>query len=216
MGRPKKTDKPVVDLVPKDDFAPPCRTGDGLQPKLIHKATGKDLGESPPSAPDPAFLRDLFKIDTRKTSSPLAPRYKNAQELSYLIGEYFATKVRPVIDEDGYFIGYKWIQKISISGLANWLHMTTERLRRIQRNDEYGDILTMAKQIVEEYNEQTLLDNRNPGGIIFILKNNFGWKDAQDVVISQKDPFADLSNPDEIRNRLMNSLGVIDITPEDS
>jgi len=200
------------------DNAPAPRSGDGVLPNLltnpIRRANTKDVGDSPPSAPTPVFLRDMFKMTKDgRTNNVIRPRFKDASELSYLLGEYFATKVRPVIDDDGYFIGYKWVQKVSVSGLANWLHVHADTLRNVKQKDEYHELLVMAKQIIEEYNEQLLLDNRNPGGVIFMLKNNFGWKDTQDVIVSQKSPFEDIKNPEEIRKKLYNSLGLIDITP---
>ena len=175
--------------------------------EVVKMEKGK-IDASPPSAPAPAFLRDLFAFKN-------GTRFKTREELEYLISEYFASKVRPVVDEEGFFAGYKWIEKITFTGLANWLHLTTNQLKYYRGKPEFQAIFDRAKQIIEEYNEQALLDNRNPAGLCFIMKNNFGWKDSQDINVTQKHSLSEIIDPEERRQRLLNDLGVIDVTDED-
>ena len=60
-----------------------------------------------------------------------------------------------------------------------------------------------AKQIVEAYQEELLLTSRNPAGTIFSLKNNFNWKDIQEVNsnITAKNPLQELTT-EEIKQLL--------------
>ncbi len=46
--------------------------------------------------------------------------------------------------------------------------------------DEFSDTIKKAKARVEAFNEQRLFGN-NVTGVIFNLKNNFGWKDKTEV-----------------------------------
>lgn len=62
----------------------------------------EDLEKNPPSAPSPEFIKDLFT--TPKGVRP--PRFSSRQELEQLIGEYFSSKIVPVVDDEtGVVIG---------------------------------------------------------------------------------------------------------------
>lgn len=50
-----------------------------------------------------------------------------------------------------------------------------------EKNSEFSDAIKKAKTKIEESLEQRLLDGKNVVGVIFNLKNNFGWKDQQQV-----------------------------------
>jgi hypothetical protein len=70
----------------------------------------------------------------------------------------------------------------TIMGLANSLDIDRQTLLNYQRNDEYFDTVRRAKNKVEESLEVKLLsDGRVATGTIFNLKNNFGWRDRQEV-----------------------------------
>lgn len=68
----------------------------------------------------------------------------------------------------------------TISGLAYHLGMSTEALRNYQEKDNFLATVKRAKQRVEMHLEKRLNDPA-PTGAIFNLKNNFGWKDKQEV-----------------------------------
>lgn len=62
--------------------------------------------------------------------------------------------------------------------------LSTETLRKYEKeygDTEYADIIKWAKQRVEEYAEEGLYDKSKSSGSKFVLQNNFGWADKQDV-----------------------------------
>ena len=70
----------------------------------------------------------------------------------------------------------------TVSGLAIALDMTRETLLRYEEQNEFSDTIKRAKQRVEGYAEMCLF--RGGGiatGVIFSLKNNFGWKDKTEI-----------------------------------
>jgi hypothetical protein len=67
----------------------------------------------------------------------------------------------------------------TVSGLAYHLGMTTQALRGYEEKDDFLSTVKRAKQRVEMGLERRLYES-SPTGSIFNLKNNFGWKDAQD------------------------------------
>lgn len=98
-------------------------------------------------------------------------KYKDSEELISKIEEYF-------------FCCNQQHRPYTISGLALFLGLSTETLRKYEKeygDTEYADIIKWAKQRVEEYAEEGLYDKSKSSGSKFVLQNNFGWADKQDV-----------------------------------
>ena len=68
----------------------------------------------------------------------------------------------------------------SITGLANYLDIHRDTLHEYSKQASYSDTIKRAKQKMEKYLEDHLYGN-NVTGIIFNLKNNYGWKDRQEI-----------------------------------
>lgn len=148
----------------------------------------EEIDKNPPAAPPPELIRELMS----KTSKVGRPAFYNTRdEFAERTAEYFTSKQMCVFNEKGDLIGYKWTEKLTMSGLALWLHMSTTTLRNYGKRDEFSDIVEYAKQIVENFNESALFENRNPAGPIFSLKNNFGWSDKNEIVITPNSPLGD-------------------------
>ncbi len=101
-------------------------------------------------------------------------KYKTAEELQEKVEEYFLTC-------------YQNQRPYTISGLALWLGLSTQTLRNYEKtygDTEYADIIKIAKQRVEEFAEKSLYENGKTTGAKFVLQNNFGWSDKQDVNLS--------------------------------
>ena len=68
----------------------------------------------------------------------------------------------------------------TVTGLALALDMTREGLIHYANKDGFTDTIKKAKQRVEAYIEKKMYGN-NVTGLIFNLKNNFGWVDRQEI-----------------------------------
>lgn len=101
-------------------------------------------------------------------------KYKTPEELIEVITNYFKEcdkKNRPY----------------TISGLALYIGLSTETLRRYEKeygDTEFADIIKRAKQTVEVYTAEAIFDNKKFQGAKFNLQNNFGWTDKQDTNLS--------------------------------
>lgn len=97
-------------------------------------------------------------------------KYTNVDELQELIEEYFATcdKIR---------------RPYTITGLALFLDMDRKALLRYEKDyeDEFCHTIKRAKERVQEFVECCLFKKGIAQGVIFNLKNNFGWEDKQEV-----------------------------------
>lgn len=68
----------------------------------------------------------------------------------------------------------------TISGLALFLDTTRETLNQYENKPEFTDTIKSAKTKIEHELELSLYGN-NVTGIIFNLKNNYGWKDKTEI-----------------------------------
>lgn len=88
----------------------------------------------------------------------------------------------------------------TVTGLCLALDITRETLSEYSKKDEFSDTIKKAKLKVENYLEKSLVTTGPATGIIFNLKNNFGWKDKQEIEHSGEvnNPFKDLTT-EELR-----------------
>lgn len=96
------------------------------------------------------------------------PKYENPADMQALIYEYFKDNTRP-----------------TITGLAAALDLTRQGLINYEGREEFFDTVRQAKIQVEEILEQGLYGN--VAGLMFNLKNNFGWKDKSETEVSGPD-----------------------------
>lgn len=121
--------------------------------------------------------------EKNKGGRPL--KYSDKQELQHKIDAYFEYCDNfIVIDNDGE--EQKAPKPYTVAGLALWLDVDTETLRNYEKRDEFFGTIKRAKQRIEEQLE-TKLHGKTVTGIIFNLKNNYGWKDRQDITTNDKE-----------------------------
>lgn len=101
------------------------------------------------------------------------PKYKTPKAMQKDIDAYF--------EGDAYMgEGKHRVFAPTISGLAYALDMSRQALSDYENKDEFLDTVKKAKQKVEIALEQRL-HGQAVVGTIFNLKNNFGWKDKQEL-----------------------------------
>ncbi|MFV0551053.1 MAG: terminase small subunit [Anaerorhabdus sp.] len=73
------------------------------------------------------------------------------------------------------------------TGLALALGMTRMTLLNYQKDEKFDDIITIAKERVQQYQEEELF-GKNTAGAKFSLSANFGWREStkveQDIKVS--------------------------------
>lgn len=96
-------------------------------------------------------------------------KYTEAEIMQQKIDKYFADCVR---NKEPY----------TITGLCIALDLCRDTLSEYMKKEEFSDTIKKAKLKVENYLEKHLITDSSTTGIIFNLKNNFGWKDKQENI----------------------------------
>lgn len=69
----------------------------------------------------------------------------------------------------------------TLSGMALMLGMDRKSLLNYSKDDNFFPTIKKAKAKVEQQLEENLYRLGNNSGVIFNLKNNFGWEDKQEL-----------------------------------
>lgn len=96
-------------------------------------------------------------------------KYTEVQVMQQKINKYFADCVE---NKEPY----------TVTGLCIALDLCRDTLSEYMKKEEFSDTIKKAKLKVENYLEKHLITDSSTTGIIFNLKNNFGWKDKQENI----------------------------------
>ena len=93
----------------------------------------------------------------------------------------------------------------TITGLALALDLDRKSINNYAKDSEFFPTIKKAKLKVENYLEKRLINDSSATGIIFNLKNNYGWSDKQEIQHSGNinNPFSELST-EELRQLIKN------------
>ena len=118
---------------------------------------------------------------------------------------------------DEYFkICAEYDHKPSIEGMALALDVDRRYLWEIRegrkgKNPEVADTLKRAVKLLQLYLSDCMQNGKiNPVSGIFLLKNNFGYQDKQEVIVTPNNPLGDGTDPKQIEDKYTASA-VVDI-----
>lgn len=108
-------------------------------------------------------------MSEKKHAGGRPPKYKTAKEMQEKIDKYFKE-----CDNSN--------RPYTITGLALALDLDRKSIINYSEQDEFFHTIKKAKLQVENYLEERLINDTSTTGIIFNLKNNYGWKDKQENI----------------------------------
>jgi hypothetical protein len=76
----------------------------------------------------------------------------------------------------------------SITGLCLHIGISAETWNEYSKKEEFSEPIMRAKKIIEKYNVEQLYRKEQVNGIMFNLKNNFGWVDKQEIDNTIRNP----------------------------
>lgn len=130
-----------------------------------------------------------------KMGRPL--KFKNVKQLEKQIESYFTdcfektlikkakkkTKKKKAIKA---VYEMRQMRPFTITGLAVALDTSRQTLVNYEGNEDFFDTIKKAKDIIENWTEEQLYRSTQVTGVIFNLKNNYGWKDVQEIESTTK------------------------------
>lgn len=125
-------------------------------------------------------------------------KWKSPEELKNKIDEYFEWADKAGLH---YMVsGLAYYLKCDLQTLLNYEHAEVNGwLKRVSDVDrrKYVESIKDAKRKILMYYEEALFNRSKATGAIFTLKNNYGWKDRQEIVNVNKDIVVDIIDDDE-------------------
>lgn len=103
--------------------------------------------------------------------------FKTKEDLQEKIDAYFASCYR--FNEETNI--NECIRPLTISWLAVDLETSRRTLVNYEEKEEFFHTIKKAKQRIESWTEEQLYRNTQVTGVIFNLKNNYDWKDKQEI-----------------------------------
>lgn len=97
--------------------------------------------------------------------------YKTKEELQEKINNYFDTCEREN-------------KPLTVTGLAIACDMDRQRLLNYSKDEEFYDTIKRAKEKIQAWVEEQLYNGKSTAGVIFSLKNNYGWKDKTETELT--------------------------------
>ena len=115
-------------------------------------------------------------------------KYTKAEQMQYKIDKYFESCFIAARDERGNIMRdydgkviMRQIRPFTITGLALALDMDRRSLINYSKDEEFFPTIKKARLKIENYLEESLITGGNSTGVIFNLKNNYGWNDKQEI-----------------------------------
>ena len=124
---------------------------------------------------------------------------KSVEEVTQRITDYFA-----ICAEDD--------MKPSVAGLALAMDITKEYLWEIRvgrkgKNPDVANTIKKAMQLLDLQMVDYMQNGKiNPVSGIFLMKNNFGYADKQEVVLTPNNPLGDTKDTKELEERYIESV----------
>ena len=166
--------------------------------KQITKRKRPDLSESQTVHTEPGDNRKYILHSLRLAELPKL-NLTSVEEVTQRIKDYFT-----ICAEDD--------MKPSVAGLALAMDIDRRRLWEIRegkqgKNSEVSDTLKKAMKILDLQMVDYMQNGKiNPVSGIFLMKNNFGYADKQEVVLTPNNPLGDTKDTKELEERYIESV----------
>lgn len=116
-------------------------------------------------------------------------KFQDVDKLQEMIDDYFET-----MDKEK--------RPYTICGLAVHLDTCRDTLLEYQDKQEFSDTIKKAKDKIQAWTEEQLYRNTQVTGVIFNLKNNYGWKDKTEIESTNRNYNIDNMTEEEIDKEL--------------
>ena len=93
--------------------------------------------------------------------------------------------IEPILNNAGEQVTYTSYYEIpTVTGMCLHIGISRSTLFEYEKKEEFTNTIKSAKDRIEKYNEEQLYRREQVTGVIFNLKNNFGWRDKQEQEVT--------------------------------
>lgn len=166
--------------------------------KQVTKRKRPDLTEAQTVHTEPGDNRKYILHSLRLADLPKV-NLTDAKEVAQRVVDYFTI----CADDD---------MKPSVAGLALAMDIDRRRLWEIRegkmgKNIEVSDTLKKAMKLLDLQMVDYMQNGKiNPVSGIFLMKNNFGYADKQEVIVTPNNPLGDTKDTKELEERYIESV----------
>ena len=166
--------------------------------KQVTKRKRPDLTEAQTVHTEPGDNRKYILHSMRLYDLPKC-NLKSVEDVTQRIADYFA-----ICAEDD--------MKPSVAGLALAMDITKEYLWEIRvgrkgKNPDVADTIKKAMKLLDLQMVDYMQNGKiNPVSGIFLMKNNFGYADKQEVIVTPNNPLGDTKDTKELEERYIESV----------
>ena len=82
----------------------------------------------------------------------------------------------------------------SFLGLVNYMGIGKDAIIEYSKKPKFSESYKEVMDIIQQYTADLLQTKSNVAGVIFTLKNNFGWQDKKEVEVTSKSKLEDFFN----------------------
>lgn len=114
----------------------------------------------------------------------IATRRLSPDDVVKQSGEYLEALTDTKVDRDKngkvMNVTKSWRELPTMTGLLSYLGIVKKTWAEYRKDKAYTDYCQYIEQLIEHAMEVALYDAKNPNGLIFGLKNQFGWVDKRE------------------------------------
>jgi len=149
-----------------------------MEKKISKKITDKPKNPSKHPGGRPLLFKTVKKLQKKIDSYFLSCWDYKRDMFGNRVIDREGKKETKDIKSFGYVM--EQVKPFTVSGLAVFLNTSRETLMNYQKKNEFFDTIKEAKDRIEAYAEESLYIVKG-GGPIFVMKNNYGWRDTQHI-----------------------------------
>ena len=82
----------------------------------------------------------------------------------------------------------------SFLGLVNYMGIGKDAVIEYSKKPKFSESYKEVMDIIQQYTADLLQTKNNVAGVIFTLKNNFGWQDKKELEVTSKSKLEDFFN----------------------
>ncbi len=124
------------------------------------------------------YFKSITRTKTAQERIPTGEKDKDGHEIF---------EFKDICNDKGKPIKFtEYVVPPSVTALCLFLGIHRDTFASYAKQEEFSDTVTRARGRIEAYLEEQLMTGKKVQGVIFQLKNNYGWKDQRELELGKE------------------------------